>query len=125
MDRYSFEPAATLAADDPARQRNAARDSLFLAAQLKVGSLPAEQVRVRNLSAGGMMAEYPSAVEQGVPVTVELRGIGVVGGRIAWATDGRIGVAFDTHINPMQARKPVGIKPASPRPAPLPFPPRR
>ncbi len=123
MDRYTFETDETLGADDSARSRNAARDSLFLSAQLKVGSLPAEQVRVRNLSAGGMMAEYPSSVEQGTPVTVELRGIGRVGGRIAWATDGRIGVAFDEHIDPMQARKPVAVRPAASTPPS--FPPRR
>ena len=112
MDRYTFDPAANLDADDPARQRNEARDSLFLVARLTVGGMPGEQVRVRNLSAGGLMAEYPAAVESGTAVRIELRGIGEIGGRIAWATDGRIGVAFDSHIDPMLARKPIGVKPA-------------
>lgn len=114
MDRYSFEPALPVF-DDAAHQRNDSRDSLFLAAQLQVGALPAEQVRVRNLSAGGMMAEYPSAVEIGTSVRVELRGIGEVGGSIAWATDGRIGIAFDDPIDPMRARKPVTARSASRR----------
>lgn len=113
MDRYSFDPGAGLLADDEvARQRNEVRDSLFLAAQLTVGSLPSEQVRVRNLSAGGLMAEYPSAIAAGTPVKVELRGIGRIGGQIAWATDGRIGIAFDDQIDPLRARKPVTAKPA-------------
>ena len=43
---------------------------------------------------------------------IELRGIGEIGGRIAWATDGRIGVAFDQQIDPMRARKPVASKTA-------------
>jgi hypothetical protein len=34
--------------------------------------------------------------------------VGWVKGRIAWATDGRVGVAFDIEIDPMLARKPVG-----------------
>lgn len=110
MDRYSFDPVVTNGADDAARQRNDARDSLFLAAQLAVGALPAEQVRVRNLSAGGMMAEYPAPVDAGTPVRVDLRGIGEIGGRVAWATDGRIGIAFDATIDPMRARKPIGAK---------------
>lgn len=109
MDRFSFEPSMPLT-DDVARQRNDSRDSLFLAAKLHVGSLPGEQVRVRNLSAGGLMAEYPSPVDQGTPVRIELRGVGEVRGHIAWVTDGRIGIAFDTAIDPMRARKPVGVK---------------
>lgn len=109
-DRYSFEPVA-LVSDDPATQRNDSRDSLFLAARLTVSGFPAEQVRVRNLSAGGLMAEYPSPIASGASVVVELRGIGEVRGRIAWATDGRIGIAFDTPIDPMLARKPIGKRP--------------
>jgi hypothetical protein len=41
-------------------------------------------------------------------VEVEVRGVGWVSGRIAWATDGRVGIAFDTPIDPLLARKPVG-----------------
>lgn len=112
MDRYSFDPISSVGSDDLARQRNDARDSLFLAAKLTVGEMPAEQVRVRNLSAGGLMAEYPAPVETGTVVLVDLRGIGEVGGRIAWATDGRIGIAFDQPIDPLRARKPVATKPS-------------
>lgn len=114
MDRYSFEPEI-LAPDDPAKQRNDSRDSLFLAAKLTVAGLPAEQVRVRNLSAGGLMAEYPSPIDAGTPVKIELRGVGEVIGRIAWATDGRIGIAFASQINPMLARKPIGTRRSSDR----------
>ncbi|MES2753463.1 MAG: PilZ domain-containing protein [Pseudomonadota bacterium] len=111
MDRYSFDPVASLPADDAAHQRGEVRDSLFLAAHLTVSGEATEQVRVRNLSAGGMMAEYAAPVEIGTKVAVELRGIGAIAGRIAWATDGRIGIAFDQHIDPMRARKPVAAKP--------------
>lgn len=109
MDRYSFE-SADLVSDDAGVQRNNSRDSLFLVARLAVTGLPAEQVRVRNLSAGGLMAEYPSPIEPGTAVLVQLRGIGEIRGRIAWATDGRIGIAFETPIDPLKARKPVGVR---------------
>lgn len=106
MDRYSFDPVIQ-GANDPTTARNDSRDSLFLVAQLTVTGLPAEQVRVRNLSAGGLMAEYPSSIEPGARIVIELRGVGKVRGRIAWATDGRIGIAFDTPIDPKLTRKPV------------------
>lgn len=114
IDRYSLD-SLDIVGGDGAAGRNDSRDSLFLAAKLTVGTLPPEQVRVRNLSAGGMMAEYPAAIEANTRVRIELRGIGEIGGRIAWATDGRIGIAFDTPINPLNARKPVATRSAKTR----------
>jgi hypothetical protein len=55
-----------------------------------------------------MMAEYAAPIERGTVLQVEVRGVGWVSGRIAWATDGRVGVAFDNEIDPLLARKPVG-----------------
>lgn len=66
------------------------------------------QVRVRNLSSGGLMAEYAKPVAIGDRVMVKLRGVGDVEGRIAWTAEGRVGVAFDAEIDPKLARKPVG-----------------
>lgn len=92
---------------EPAK-RAKARDSLFLVAGLVVEGRPGPlQVRVRNLSPGGLMAEYPHPVEIGRALEVDLRGIGKVTGQVAWTAAGRIGVAFDTPIDPLQARKPV------------------
>jgi hypothetical protein len=108
MDQFSHDPLTTLSADDFASQRTGSRDSLMLAAQFRVAGRPDEQVRVRNLSQGGLMAEYALPIERGAEVEVEVRGLGWMRGRIAWATDGRVGVAFDTPIDPMLARKPVG-----------------
>ncbi len=108
MDQFSYDPLTALSADDFASQRAGARDSLMLAAQFRVAGGTAEQVRVRNLSAGGLMAEYAQPVERGTQVEVEVRGVGWVSGRIAWSAEGRVGVAFDSSIDPMLARKPVG-----------------
>jgi PilZ domain-containing protein len=108
MDQFSNDPLTTLSADDFAGQRTGARDSLMLTANFRVADGPDQQVRVRNLSPGGMMAEYPAPVERDTVVHVEVRGVGWVSGRIAWAAEGRVGVAFDSDIDPKLARKPVG-----------------
>ncbi|MFA6115398.1 MAG: PilZ domain-containing protein [Sphingomonas sp.] len=110
MDQYSQDPYSAAAGEDGAHNRNEARDSLFLMADMRVpGSPDAIQVRVRNLSAGGLMAEFPNGLDQGTPVEFDVRGIGWVPGRVAWSAAGRIGVAFDRQIDPMMARKPVGL----------------
>ena len=106
MEPFPFDPL--LPAEDLAeRQRNEARDSLFLLAEMRGPGQPALPVRVRNLSAGGLMAEYTGLLDNGSPVEVEVRGVGWIPGRIAWRAAGRIGVAFDRHIDPLMARKPV------------------
>ena len=85
--------------------RNISRDSLFLMAQLRVEEASDEyRVRVRNLSAGGMMAEGHFAVERGANVSIELRNIGKVDGVVAWVQDGRCGIAFAREIEPKLAR---------------------
>ncbi len=108
MDQFYGKTHGLVPADDVASQRTA-RDSLFLMAQFRLfGQKDEVQVRVRNLSAGGLMAEVPEALAIGTPVEVEVRGIGWVLGRIAWAAAGRVGVAFEHEIDPRMARKPVG-----------------
>jgi hypothetical protein len=109
MDQFSTDSVNTLSADDFTGQRSGARDSLMLTAQFRVaGDDKVAQVRVRNLSSGGLMAEYAAPIEIRTPVEIEVRGVGWVRGQIAWATEGRVGVAFDIEIDPMLARKPVG-----------------
>ncbi len=89
-------------------KRGKDRDSLFLKAVLRFLSTGAQgEVRVRNLSAGGLMAEAPVRVTRGEKVELELRNIGWVSGHVAWIAEGRIGIAFDHPIDPKEARKPV------------------
>ncbi|NJM50184.1 MAG: PilZ domain-containing protein [Sphingomonadales bacterium] len=89
-------------------KRGQDRDSLFLKAILRFPSTDAEgEVRIRNLSAGGLMAEAPVRVARGEKVEVNLRNIGWIGGSVAWVTEGRIGIAFDHPIDPKAARKPA------------------
>ena len=109
MDQYSNDPFSAVPGDDGAQSRNEARDSLFLMADFRVmGTTEVSPVRVRNLSSGGLMAEFPAGLELGLRVEFDVRGVGWVPGKVAWSTAGRIGVAFDRPIDPMLARKPVG-----------------
>ena len=85
------------------------RDSLFLNAVLKFASVAQENdVRIKNLSAGGLMAETPIRVARGEKVEINLRNVGWISGSVAWITEGRMGIAFDHPIDPMIVRKPVG-----------------
>ncbi|OYX47151.1 MAG: PilZ domain-containing protein [Sphingomonas sp. 32-66-10] len=107
MDQFSSDPFSGRFSDDPASQRNAVRDSLFLAATLRIEGTEVS-VRVRNISAGGLMAEYGDPVDSGMPVEINVRGVGWTRGHVAWSAEGRIGIAFDRPIDPLLARKPVG-----------------
>ncbi|MEH3046891.1 MAG: PilZ domain-containing protein [Sphingomonas adhaesiva] len=58
------------------------------------------EVRVRNFSSGGLMAELPHAIAPDSAVEVELPQVGWVAGRVVWQTEGRAGIAFDRAIDP-------------------------
>ena len=108
MEQYSQDPFGD-AVEDGTHNRQESRDSLFLMADFRfAGKSDVRALRVRNLSAGGLMAEYPEGLDQGTRVEFDVRGIGWVPGRVAWSAAGRIGVAFDNQIDPLLARKPVG-----------------
>lgn len=88
--------------------RNLERDSMFLIAELAGGGGEAlGRVKVRNLSAGGMMAEGDARVRQGQQIEVELRNIGAVSGTVAWVQGNKFGVAFAEAIDPKLARTAV------------------
>lgn len=84
--------------------RQGARDSLFLMADLRLdGGEQVHRVKVRNLSAGGMMAEGKVKVMRGMLLRVDLRNIGTVEGAVAWVQDDRFGIAFAEEIDPRLA----------------------
>ncbi len=90
--------------------RQVNRDSLFLLAHLRLdGQETVHRIKVRNLSAGGMMAEGDVAVMRGSLVNIELRNIGWVDGSVAWKQDNRFGIAFVDEIDPLMAREPVPV----------------
>lgn len=88
--------------------RNISRDSLFLMAELRLeGADDLQRVKVRNLSAGGMMAEGDVRVMRGARLSVKLRNIEWIDGSVAWVQDNRFGIAFDREVDPSLARAPV------------------
>lgn len=91
-------------------KRQEKRDSLFLSATVRIADGDPFITRVRNLSAGGMMIDAATDVLNGTRVAAEIRGIGKVGGRIAWSSPGRAGVAFDIEVDPRLARANPGKK---------------
>lgn len=96
--------------------RQIARDSLFVMADLRVDGLEGEhRIRVRNLSAGGLMAEGEFRVQRGQVVWTNVRGIGWVEGSVAWVQDSRFGIAFREEIDPRIARAPVASGEGTPR----------
>jgi PilZ domain len=105
----SFQNGKFPAGQEDAAQRNAKRDSLFLGAIVRVkGQSGQIDVRVRNLSAGGLLAEAKRCPVQGAEITIELRKVGEIPARVMWSGEGRFGVAFDTPIDPQDVRTPVG-----------------
>jgi hypothetical protein len=94
--------------------RQVNRDSLFLLAQVRVDGQDVDyRVKVRNLSAGGMMAEGMAKVMRGSLVMVELRNIGWVEGSVAWKQGDRFGIAFVDEIDPVVVRGPGGAAQAN------------
>jgi len=93
---------------DQVDTRNVNRESLLLLANLRVdGQDTVHRVRIRNLSAGGMMAETDASVARGSRVSVELRNIGWIEGSVAWKQDNRFGIAWVDTIDPGKVREPV------------------
>jgi hypothetical protein len=85
--------------------RQIGRDSLFLMADLRLDGVDGEhKVKVRNLSAGGMMAEGNVRVVVGKRLEVNLRNLGWVEGVVAWIQENRFGIAFIEDIDPKVVR---------------------
>ena len=104
-------PAMT---DDDNRQIS--RDSLFVMADLRIDGIESEhRIRVRNLSAGGLMAEGGPTTQRGQVAWVNLRNIGWTEGSVAWVEGSRFGIAFRADIDPQLARAPLELSEGAPR----------
>jgi len=90
--------------------RTIARDSLLLLAEVSAGEGSPVRVKVRNLSAGGMMAEGDIHPQRGAKLDINLRNIGWIDGTVAWTQDDRFGIAFDQEIDPKLVRAPGPAK---------------
>lgn len=90
------------------------RNSLLLLADVVAGGR-AWTVKVRNISAGGLMAEPCTDLATGSVIKVELPNVGQIGGKVAWIDHPRFGVTFDRPIDHRAVRG--TIRPAA-APAP-------
>jgi len=101
---------------DGNENRQLGRDSLFLLADMRIEGAEGEfRIKVRNLSAGGMMGEGAVRVSRGAVIHVNIRNVGWVEGSVAWVHQDRFGVAFRAEIDPRLARAPVAEGDHSPR----------
>lgn len=90
--------------------RHPDRNSLLLGADIVAeGTLTACRYTVRNLSPGGMMAQGRDPLPAGARISITLRNIGAVQGRVAWAEEGRYGISFDQEIDPQAVPAPVAL----------------
>jgi len=102
---------------DGSENRQIARDSLFLMAELRMEGMAGDhRIKVRNLSDGGMMGEGDVRVRRGCAVDINIRNLGWIKGTVAWVQDTRFGVAFLDPVDPRLARsRPAGEDEAAPR----------
>ncbi len=81
-------------------RRGQARDM----ALLRIGKLITDRgeqlCRIRNISPDGVMVELPGTYFPGESAALELKSGAGASGRIAWAEDGRIGIAFEDPVDP-------------------------
>jgi hypothetical protein len=89
----------------PADSRQAERETLVLAAKLKLAGSAAFAVTVRNLSAVGMMVEGDTPMTVDDSVVAEIAGLGKIPGHIAWTHENRAGMAFAAPVDPTRARR--------------------
>ncbi len=113
---------------DAVALRGTKRDSMFLKATVLCRRTDHRfDIVVRNISAGGLLADTPHELGIGDVVLVTLRKIGDVPGKIVWTQPTRFGIAFDVAIDPQSVRQPVKAvrKPLDPRHANIGIPMRR
>jgi hypothetical protein len=84
------------------RRRSIRHATVMQIAKIRLDRGREELCLLRDVSPEGVKAEVYLAMEVGMPIEIELRTGHVIGGRIAWAEDKMIGVAFDEPM-PMSA----------------------
>ena len=95
--------------------RASRRNQILLLAQMRVdGESVCFGIRIRDLSAGGLRAQFAERRLGKVRIAVDIRNIGWVNGSVVWQNDTHIGIRFDTPIDPEKARITVTGSFASP-----------
>ena len=88
--------------------RSLARESLYVFGEMTIdGAEQANRIKVRNLSARGMMAGCDEPVRLDQEAVFALPGLGRVKGTIKWVQGHRFGIAFEQVVDPKLARQQV------------------
>ena len=97
-------------APDGASKRRRPRDSMLVMGTIRAfGDVARSKnpIRIRNLSATGLMADSQAAYDLGCLVEVEMRGIGAVSWEVVWIRQNRMGITFAKVVDPKLARMPL------------------
>jgi hypothetical protein len=98
----------TIAAD--CKGRKADRESIFILCDIgRADGRLAAQVRVRNVSSTGMMAETNVAFAVDELIIVAFRGHEPIYGTVSWARQRQIGIAFHIPVDPKTLRRQVSV----------------
>jgi PilZ domain len=90
---------------DPSASRQEARDNIFMSAELMFeDARESMTVRIRNISSGGMMIDCSANFPIGHVVSCTIKNVGEVKGRIAWSVAPRMGIAFESELDPKKVR---------------------
>jgi len=122
-DEIALDAAVFSLTTDVPRPTDSRADERLLAL-LPVARLIADEwqdlCRIRNISAGGLMAETTAPHDAGVPVLVELNSNQRIPGSIVWTREMTLGIKFDQNVDLREVlanRRPrIGFRP---RPARL------
>ncbi len=100
----------------PERRDDERHFTLFRVGALLIGERR-ELCLIKNISAGGMMIRVYCALEPDTPVKVELKHGSLVSGKVSWAQDQPVGVAFDSSVDVVEllASSMDGPRPRMPR----------
>ena len=79
--------------------RAAPRESVDIEARLRVPDVVELPVKVRNLSAGGFMAETEGVFTPGAAVMIALPAVGDLHARVVWSTAGSVGCQFPVALD--------------------------
>ncbi len=86
--------------------RQAIRHSVLFMAEIgRADGTLLGQVKIRNISSSGLMAETGLPFRVGEKVQVELRGIGSVAGTVVRRTTNKLALKFDLPIDPLLTRQ--------------------
>lgn len=86
-------------APQPGQERRDARTLTLLLVGRIVGERTDGLCRVRNISAGGLMAEVFTRFETGDTARIELRNGQSVAGTVRWTKDGGLGLQFEERVD--------------------------